>query len=230
MAPVWRFRFLLSLIFITAFCSYAYELVLAQILSILWGDVVLQYTVTTGVYIASMGVGAFLTPVRSSAERTFIWIEVGLSLLAIAAPFCLVGADIEYRAYASFVSYLFIAFIGFLSGMELPLLLRILNEHDGEQQRTERALFTDYFGMFCAGILFALLLNRVWGTLKTSLWLALANLALALVCGLVWGSRHKKVRQIDVPLVFAFFAVISWFVIRYINVYQEQLEKWVIGN
>lgn len=230
MTPVWRFRFLLSLIFITAFCSYAYELVLAQILSILWGDVVLQYTITTGVYIASMGVGAFLTPIRGSAERTFIWIEVGLSFLAISAPFCLVGADIEYRHYASVVSYMFIIAIGFLSGMELPLLLRILNETDTESERAESALFTDYFGMFLAGVLFALLLNRLWGTLKTSLWLALANLGLALVCGLVWGLRHKKIRWVETPLVLIFFVCMSWFITNYINIYQEQLEKWVIGN
>lgn len=230
MASVWRFRFLLSLIFITAFCSYAYELVLAQILSILWGDVVLQYTITTGVYIASMGVGAFLTPVRGSAERSFIWIEVGLSLLAVAAPFCLVGADIEYRHYASIVSYSFIVAIGFLSGMELPLLLRILNENGDRAESTERALFTDYFGMFCAGILFALFLNRILGTLQTSLWLALANLGLAAVCGLLWGIRQKKLRLFELPLVVVLFIFMSWFITQNINLYQEQLEKWVIGN
>ena len=230
MTAAGRFRFLLSLIFITAFCSYAYELVLAQILSILWGDVVLQYTVTTGVYIASMGVGAFLTPIRGSAERRFIWIEVALSCLAIAAPFCLVGADIEYRAHASFVSYLFIILIGFLSGMELPLLLRILNESSEEEAKTERALFTDYLGMFFAGLLFALFLNRLLGTLKTSLWLALANLGLALVCGIVWGFHQKKIHTLEVSAIGAGFLGIAWFIVSYFNLYQEQLEKWVIGN
>jgi spermidine synthase len=230
MAAFWRFRFLLSLIFATAFCSYAYELVLAQILSILWGDVVLQYTVTTGVYIAAMGTGALFTPLRISAERSFIWIEVGLSCLAMTAPFFLIGADIEHRAYAGFISYLFIILIGFLSGMELPLLMRILNELRVGEAKHEKALFTDYIGMFFAGFLFAIFLNRIWGTLQTSLWLALANLGLALICGIVWGFDQKKIRRVEVPLIFVAFSAMSWFVSNYLNQYQEQLEKWVIGN
>jgi len=230
MTSAWRFRFLHSLIFITAFCGYAYELVLAQILSILWGDVVTQYTVTTGVYIAAMGVGAFLTPVRLSAERSFIWIEVFVSLLAVAAPFCLVGMDTEFRVYATFVSYLFIATIGFLSGMELPLLLRILSKSEDKKKQTESALFMDYFGMFCAGLLFALILNRYWGTLQTSLWLAFANLGVASACGLIWGFQNKSIRRFDGPFALALFALAFWFITQNINTYQEQLEKWVIGN
>lgn len=230
MPSAWRFRFILFLIFTTAFCSYAYELVLAQVLAILWGDVVLQYTVTTGIYIASMGLGAFLTPTKISAEKSFIWIEVGLSLFAVVAPFALVGADIHFREWAGPLSYFFIALIGFLSGMELPLLLRISHESTAEEEKTERALFVDYAGMFFAGILFALLLNRTWGTLKTSLWLAFANLGLALVCALIWGFRFRRIHWIEVPALFVGFAGMAWFVFHYINLYQEQLEKWVIGN
>ncbi|WP_413289560.1 hypothetical protein [Bdellovibrio sp. HCB337] len=222
--------FLGSLIFITAFCSYAYELVLAQILSILWGDVVLQYTITTGIYIAAMGFGASLTPTKISAHRMFIWIEVALSLLAMAAPFCLIGADVHYRAEATFVSYLFIILIGFLSGMELPLLLRIKQESSDDSESAEKALFLDYFGMFFAGLLFALFLNRAWGTLQTSLWLALLNLALALICGIVWGFRHKKMWKLESPVLFVSFGLLTWFVTTYLNLYQETLEKWVIGN
>jgi spermidine synthase len=231
MIPSLRFRFLLSLILITAFCSYAYELVLAQILSILWGDIVLQYTVTTGVYIASMGMGAFVAPTRRSAERSFIWLEVCLSAVAIAAPFCLVAADVYYRSVATVISYAFIVLIGFFSGMELPLLLRVLHEESStERAPTERALFIDYLGMFFAGLLFALYLNRTWGTLKTSLWLALANLGLALLCGLVWGFRNRKLWRIEVPIILIGFSFFAWFITQYLNSYQDKLEKWVIGN
>lgn len=230
MASALRFRFILALIFITAFCSYAYELVLAQILSILWGDVVLQYTITTGVYIASMGVGAFLTPTKASAERSFIWLEVTLSLFATTAPLCMVGADVHYPTFAAVISYTCIVAIGFLSGMELPLLMRILQETTTESDKSERALFTDYVGMFFAGFLFALYFNRTWGTLQTSLWLALLNLGLALLCGFIWGLRYKKLRFVETPVVLMIFILMAWLVIHYLPTYQEQLEKWVIGK
>ena len=48
------------IIFILAYCSIVYELTMAQSLSAFLGDTVLRYSTTIGLYLASMGIGAFL--------------------------------------------------------------------------------------------------------------------------------------------------------------------------
>ncbi|QDK43742.1 hypothetical protein DOM22_00430 [Bdellovibrio sp. ZAP7] len=230
MNGIFRFRFILLLVFITAFCSYAYELVLANVLSVLWGNVVQQYTVTTGIYIASMGAGAYFTPVRLNAKKVFIWIEVTLAALAIVSPLLFVYSDVHLKSISPAVCYALIVSIGFLSGMELPLLLRILDSDSATGDRTEKALFADYFGMFIAGLLFALFLNRQFGSLQVNLFLALANLGLAWICGLVWGFHDKHLRKFEVPLVSVIFLVVTWAVIQNLIIYEEQIARWIIVN
>jgi spermidine synthase len=226
-----RFRFILLLVFITAFCSYAYELVLANILSVLWGNVVQQYTITTGLYIAAMGTGAYLSPTRIHAKKSFIWIEILLAALAIVSPLVFVYGDVHFNAISPVVSYALIAAIGFFSGMELPLLLRILEEEKTTSvEREEKALFADYAGMFLAGILFALFLNRQFGSLQVNLYLALANIALALVCGFLWGYQEKSFRKLEVPAVTTIFIIIAWSVLLNSSIYEEQIARWIIVN
>ncbi|WP_413559283.1 hypothetical protein [Bdellovibrio sp. HCB209] len=225
-----RFRFILLLIFITAFCSYAYELVIANILSVLWGNVVQQYTVTTGIYIAAMGAGAYLAPIKLNAKRSFIWIEVALSICALASPFILVYSDINLKPASALISYVMISAIGFLSGMELPLLMRIMHSESLSEEKNEQALFTDYVGMFAAGIIFALFLNRQFGTLHTNLWLAMGNLGLALVCGLLWGYQDSKIRKIEMPTVLVLFVVAAWIFSQNLLIYEEQIARWIIAN
>ncbi|QLY25563.1 hypothetical protein [Bdellovibrio sp. KM01] len=225
-----RFRFILLLVFVTAFCSYAYELVLANVLSVLWGNVVQQYTVTTGIYIASMGAGAYFTPVRLNAKKVFIWIEVVLAALAIVSPLLFVYSDVQLKTISPVVCYALIVSIGFLSGMELPLLLRILESDSPSDGKAEKALFADYFGMFIAGLLFALFLNRQFGSLQVNIFLALANLALAWICGLLWGFQDKQLRKFEIPLVSAIFLVVTWAVLQNLAIYQEQIARWIIVN
>ncbi len=225
-----RFRFILLLVFITAFCSYAYELVLANVLSVLWGNVIQQYTITTGIYIAAMGAGAYFAPTRLNAKKFFIWIEVALAVLAIISPLLIVYSDVNLKLFSPYICYSLITLIGFLSGMELPLLLRILDKESSSTEKEERALFADYFGMFVAGLLFALFLNRQFGSLQVNLILALANLALAWICGLVWGFQDKAFKKFEISVVSALFVIITWAVIQNLILYEEQIARWIIVN
>jgi len=68
---------------IVAYCSIVYELLMAQTLSALLGNTVLRYSVTIGVYLASLGVGAMLckkSDEQSSTNR-LVRIEIWLSIV-----------------------------------------------------------------------------------------------------------------------------------------------------
>ncbi|MEK2689511.1 hypothetical protein [Bdellovibrio sp. GT3] len=225
-----RFRFILILVFLTAFCSYTYELVLANILSVLWGNVVLQYTVTTGIYISAMGAGAYFTPVRLNSKKVFIWIEVIISLLAIVSPLLFVYFDSGSKFVSVPLCYSLIFLIGFFSGMELPLLLQVMQTETNAKDQNERALFLDYAGMFAGGILFALFLNRQFGSISVNLILALMNLGLAFICCFYWAGRESQLRKIELPLLCTIFSTVTFGVLYNLSVYQELISKWIIAN
>ncbi len=84
--------------FIVAFCSIVYELLMAQTLSLLTGNSVLRYSTTIGLYLASLGLGAFLcTNKRLVRPVETLWkVEILLSLIGGAAVVLLHFSHVLY--------------------------------------------------------------------------------------------------------------------------------------
>ena len=65
-----------------AYCSIVYELLMAQTLSAIMGNTVLRYSITIGVYLASLGVGALLCGHSEKGPvQRLIRIEILLTLI-----------------------------------------------------------------------------------------------------------------------------------------------------
>ena len=73
--------YLLSLVL--SACSLLYELLIAQTLTLIAGNMVIWYSLTVGTYLAAMGVGAILygSPDRSRGWRPLFRVEIMLSLI-----------------------------------------------------------------------------------------------------------------------------------------------------
>ena len=52
--------FIFSLTLLVAFCSIVYELIFSQALTVIFGGTVIRYSMTIGLYLFSLGIGAFL--------------------------------------------------------------------------------------------------------------------------------------------------------------------------
>lgn len=144
-----------------AFCSMAYELCLAQTVSVLYGDTFQRYCVSIGFFLAGLSIGAWLVqtgthllarlpePLRSWAA-VFVILEVALCLLGAWSPAILVLLDSGVNHAPQLVSaltgvvfsfdlsgvglmcaYLISGLIGVLSGMEIPVLAGLLSEWSG---------------------------------------------------------------------------------------------------
>lgn len=74
------------------------------------------------------------------------------------------------------VGFVLVAIIGFLSGQELPVLFRLCGEEEQHQKRNRRIIFFDYLASFFASVMFALILFKTLGLIKTSLFIATFNL------------------------------------------------------
>jgi len=164
-----RIRALLSITVVLSACSLMYELLIAQTLSLAAGNTVVWYSLSVGIYIGGMGIGALLCRRRFATRpwRTLFFVELSLSALGAAAvPTILLAHSLylyfsatprEISVFAFFgVSFAMLLGVGVLSGIELPTLIRLGNAVDGEA--TNRVLGWDYIGSFLAGLSFPLAL------------------------------------------------------------------------
>ena len=185
----------LLITFLLATASVLYELVLAQTLSTVMGNTTYRYNLTIGLYIASMGVGAYLVDKFSSLHQAeyFLKVEFSLSMLGILAPWLVIVNDyflqqmanmnvINYynllpQLYSGFFNNGLIVLIGVLSGIELPLLIRIGKTENVESSMTVLSL--DYVGTMVGAAIFPLLLFPNFNLFQIGYMVGLINILVA---------------------------------------------------
>lgn len=197
-------RLLLFSIFIIAGCSLIYELLISSLSTYLLGSGVVHYSVTIGLFLFFMGVGAWLAQYRRSKLLDgFIQIEIALGLVGG------LSALILYAVYAWSQYYypamlIVIAMISILVGMEIPLLTRVIEQGRGIRQGLSDVLATDYVGALLASLLFPFILLPYLGHLLTAFSIGAVNLLVALM--VVWHFR-KRLKKPYILLSSAVLAV-----------------------
>lgn len=175
----------LALIFITfivGLCSIIYELLISTISSYLLGDSIRQFSLIIGVYLASMGLGSFFSRyMRSNLLVGFIHVELILGLIgAFSVPLCYIYfAYSDSQGYQIFILFL-VALIGSLTGFEIPLLTRIMEDEMGLRENISNILTYDYLGALAATLIFPFFLVPMVGLYKSSLIFGLINIAVGL--------------------------------------------------
>ena len=199
-------RLLLFSIFIIAGCSLIYELLISSLSTYLLGSGVVHYSVTIGLFLFFMGVGAWLAQYRrTKLLEGFIQIEIALGLIGG------LSAVILYAVYAWSQYYypamlIVIAMISTMVGMEIPLLTRVIEKSRGIRQGLSDVLATDYVGALIASLLFPFILLPYLGHLLTAFAIGAVNLLVALL--VVWHFR-KRLKQSWKLLSIAVAAVAS---------------------
>ena len=178
-APAGFRRVLFLSAFFIATCGLVYELVAGAMASYLLGDSVTWFSLVIGTYLSAMGVGSYLSRFLDRALLSrFVEIEVAVALIGgLEAPILFAG----FVYSPGFKALLFIQVfaIGTLVGLELPLLIRILERETSLKELVARVLFLDYIGALAASLAFPLLLVPRLGLFRTSLALGLLNAAVA---------------------------------------------------
>lgn len=187
-----------------SFCSMTYELLLGQSLSAFLGNTLLRYSATIGLYMFSLGFGAYFAGRRWEARPLAVLLSVeavlallgGLSVILLHLLNLVAGG-----AVFSFFAHAIIVLVGIFSGFELPLLMQISMQRLGtEAGRAERTvLAASYIGAFAATIVFAFWFYPRAGLVATAFAAALVNCLAAL---LIW----FRFRQADRSLARCIFA------------------------
>ncbi|HEU4597584.1 MAG TPA: polyamine aminopropyltransferase [Pyrinomonadaceae bacterium] len=167
-------------VLIIATCGLVYELLAGTLASYVLGDSVTQFSLIIGIYLFSMGVGAWLSRFidRELAQR-FVDVEIAVAVLGgFSAP--LLFLTFAHLDYFQLVLYLTVFLIGTLVGLEIPLLMRILKDHLDFKELVARVLAFDYVGALIASLLFPLFLVPRLGLVRTSLLFGVLNAAVGL--------------------------------------------------
>jgi spermidine synthase len=170
-------------VFVVAICGLVYELLAGTLGSYLLGDSVTQFSLVIGLYLSAMGVGAWLSRrLDDDLARRFLDIELAVAVVGgLSAPILFVAfGSLEHF---QLVLLAFVFAIGVLVGLELPLLMRLLEGQVAFKDIVSRVLTFDYIGALAAALLFPLLLVPKLGLVRSSLVMGTANAGVAL-----WGT------------------------------------------
>lgn len=178
--------------FAIAVCGLVYELLLGTLSSYLMGDSVLEFSLVIGLFMTAMGLGSWLSRfARSDLAGNFIRVQIGVGLAGGLAPLVLWLAFAGLSTYRPFL-LLCCGLIGTLVGLEIPLVVRLLERLRELRVNISNVLTADYIGALAAALLFPLVLVPQLGLLRTGLVFGLLNL---LVAGLaLWTFRAELLR------------------------------------
>ena len=192
-------RTLIISVFIVASCGLAYELITAALASYLLGDSIFQYSLIIGLYLFAMGIGAHLTRYIADKDvlHRFIEIELLVGLIGgISALFLFTAFGIAAAPFRTLL-YALVAIIGIIVGMEIPLVMRVLNEQQLEFKDTvARVLTFDYMGALAVSLLFPLILAPKLGMARSALLFGLLNAAVALLTARVFRLHLPRYRSL----------------------------------
>ncbi|GMQ92277.1 MAG: hypothetical protein BMS9Abin11_1599 [Gammaproteobacteria bacterium] len=198
-----RTRTVYLITFILSACSIVYELLAAQTLSALAANTVIWYSLTVGVFLAAMGVGALVAARLSKRWGTWqalFYVELALSITgALVAALIYFGHMLHnYLFVHNFdnvaivvffaIAFLVITIVGILTGFELPLLIKAGNAASSTGRVTNRVLAMDYLGSLLGAVLFPLALIPYLELITIGLLTSVLNFSIA-----IWiFIRHKE--------------------------------------
>lgn len=214
-----------------SFCSISYELLFANTLAILAGDIVLWHSLTIGIYVAGLGLGTFRSTNVVFPQRKLISIELTLCLIgaiSVASIYFLsaiyetaiavakAGYIADFATFVTLKTQLRVLYfilceslvfaVGYLSGFELPLIMNMAASDNLKSKSSNILIASNYFGTLIGTLVFAYILIPQFDALYSSLIVSLTNF---LAC--LWLCKKSTLpitKQVKTSIVvFSFFLI-----------------------
>lgn len=179
---------------VIATTGLAYELALAAVASYYLGDTVTVFSLVVGAYLSALGLGAYLSRfVTQRLSLVFVDVQLSVALVGgLSVPLAMFS--FAYTGFfPAFLLFLVIA-VGTLVGVELPLLLRLLEERLSFRELVAKALGVDYIGALFGSLGFSLLLLPGIGLVRTSVLLGALDALSALLSTFVLADTDPAMR------------------------------------
>jgi spermidine synthase len=168
-----------TLLFVTvlviATCGLIYELIVGALASYLLGDSITQFSTVIGGYLFAMGIGSYLSRfLEKGLAQRFVEVELAVALVGgLCAPVLFLTFTLTDLFRVALYGSVLV--IGTLVGLEIPLLLRLLQDQVKFKDLVSQVLTFDYLGALAASVTFPLLFVPKLGLVRTSLLFGLLN-------------------------------------------------------
>lgn len=148
-------RVLMACLFATGLSGIVAEYILATLATYFLGNSVLQWTMILSCMLFAMGFGSRVSKYfDKNILELFVGIEFLLSILTSFSALLTYGL-MGFTNYIGFIIYVLAILIGFLIGMEIPLVTRINGRYENLKFNISSVMEKDYYGSLIGGIFFA---------------------------------------------------------------------------
>ncbi len=165
----------------TAFCAMGFQLTLAQCITGLLGGAVLQYSLVIGLFIGSLGMGAATVAWKNYPRQYEILFAIECLLSWITPLIAIIIFKLDAHGLALLGATILSILGGFLSGMELPLLVSDAelsvnaSTKIDETNQIQRLVGIDFLGTFAAAVAGPLVLFPLLNLTGTSAFLGILS-------------------------------------------------------
>ena len=171
---------LMASVAMVAACGLVYELAAGAVSSYLLGDAVTQFSLVIGVFLCAMGIGSFLARfITTGLLETFVELEIWVGLAGGSSSILIFAISAWAEPLFPVLFFSICACIGIMTGMEIPLLVRILKENMDFSSALSNVLALDYIGALIGSLLFPLVALPLLGLSRASLIFGIMNLCVA---------------------------------------------------
>ncbi len=180
-------------VFIAGLCSIIYELLISTTATYFLGDGVRQFSIIIGVYLFSMGIGAFFAKyLKDKPLIFFINVEYVLGFIGGISVPLLYFLFVSVTPLVLQICCLALIFIiGLLTGMEVPLLTFAIEEGN-VKNNLSNVLSLDYIGGLIATLVFPFLILPFVGLYYSSLIFGIVNIVLGILLNVVVLKEKKR--------------------------------------
>jgi spermidine synthase len=215
----------------TGFSGIVAEYVLSTLASYFLGDSTIQWTMILSTMLFSMGLGSSASKYfEAQLLEIFIGAEFLLSILVAysavaaysAASFASTDTQVYLVQFDAVVIYIFAVAIGFLIGIEIPLVMRLNDAFEKLKINVSAVMEKDYYGSLIGGLFFAFVGLPFLGLTYTPFVLGSVNFVVAVLLlyrlfGSVgsWGKRFFPLIAAVVGISIALGAVFAQSIVEW---------------
>ena len=196
--------------FLIAISGLVYQLIDSTLSSYLLGDSIYHFSLVIGLFMSSMGIGAWLSRfIETKLEHAFVNLQLLIALLGGFSAFILFVAFAYIDNYDAFL-YLLTISLGSMLGIEIPLIIRILKENFSLKTNISNVFTVDYIGALFASLLFPLVLVPKLGLMQTSFLFGLLNLFVGTISWYIFRELLGKKYLLYLLTVFVILLTGFW--------------------
>lgn len=195
--PRFATAFLALSMFVTGACGLVAEYILSTVCTYILGNSIEQFSVTISLMMFMMGVAAYAQRFMGDGRliEKFILIECLIALTCAFSPIALYAAFAFMTSHFALVQYFFVCSLGFMIGLEIPLVLRINEKYSKTLGINMANVYSpDYVGSFVGALVWTFWLFRSFPLTEVSFLMAGVNFAVA-VCALLYFVKHNLVKN-----------------------------------